>query len=616
MNCEEALTTNAIVDKATLESLKAQDRIINKRIDTMQLGAVDMKKDLLLVDSCCTENREKNVEQDKRIDEINANICLLKGKQTEQDNALKKLKPFIVNDQKYNDFNNWYNNVFLPNKHKFKPGDIYINSNPNIGAVNNTYIYVGEDNANPNPDPLNPNTVVNIGGWVFMPSTKPADIIEILGINPIKVDHPYKDKYIISINPDELATFIEKLPNLDLSKVNLKLGKIKEVPVYENSPVFKLNITVEGKAILNDLHVSGDTTLQDVHINGDIYASTIKGPLMTFEESVQVNENINVNNQITTQHFHSTGNAHFNNVDFDGDIRIPTKDNQCAVYKGIGDKYVSINQTIFQPSFAKFVITERGEKHGDRARTDAKLYLEWDPSADGEYRSRLIPLGGNMAWGSILGQAFLGQIWDMVPMSYNTPDIERIGNTGIILIKNSGVYDISYIYNFSQSRNVWANRAGLALVRGSTLQALKATNGDFQIEDLVDNKWEGSSTKDDANGQHTGPGSDAFVHTDHIYSGSDYTYLDKVEKWSKHLGMSIQSWSASGSTIVEIPCGESMAIIPYIKPSIAGANTDLYPEWQNKAWVLSKNGKWDTGAFSQITIKKVANSTTNVKPLI
>lgn len=616
MNCEEALTTNAVVDKATLESLKVQDRIINKRIDTMQLGAVEMKNDLVLVDTCCTENREKNVEQDKRIDEINANICLLKGKQAEQESALKKLKPFIINDQKYLDFNNWYNNVFLPNKHKFKPGDIYINSNPTLGAINNTYIYIGEDNVNPNPNPLNPNTVINIGGWVFMPSTKPADIIEILGIDPIKVDHPYKNKYIISMDPDKLSDFISKLPELDLSKVKLKLGKITEVPTYENSPVFKLDITVNNKAYIKDLHVTGDTTLKDVHIHGDVYAQTFKGPLVKFEESVQVNENVTVNNQITTQHFKSTGNAHFNNIDFDGELRIPTKDNKCSVYSDVEWDYVSINQTIFQPSFAKFVITEKGEKHGEKTRTDNKLFYEWDPSNDWEYRSRLIPIGGEMWSKSIMWQSFMAPVGDMVPMSYNTPDIERVLHTNAILIKNSWVYDISYVFNFSQSKNIWANRAGLALVRWKDLVSILKTKGDLQIEDLVDNKREGSSSQHEANPQKTGPGPNAFIHTDHIYSGSDYTYLDKVEKWSKHLGMSIQSWSASGSTIVEIPCGEVMAIIPYIKPSVAGANTDLYPEWSNNAWILSKNGKWDTGAFSQITIKKIANSTTTVKPLI
>jgi hypothetical protein len=59
----------------------------------------------------------------------------------------------------------------------------------------------------------------------------------------------------------------------------------------------------------------------------------------------------------------------------------------------------------------------------------------------------------------------MAPVGDMVPMSYNTPDIERVLHTNAILIKNSGVYDISYVFNFSQSKNIWANRAGLALVR-------------------------------------------------------------------------------------------------------------------------------------------------------
>lgn len=72
--------------------------------------------------------------------------------------------------------------------------------------------------------------------------------------------------------------------------------------------------------------------------------------------------------------------------------------------------------------------------------------------------------------------------------------------------------------------------------------------------------------------------------------------------------MSIMSWSASGSTLVEIPCGESMLIVPYIKPSFAGGNVDLYPERRTNAWVRLKDGLRDTGAFSQINIKKIANS--------
>lgn len=57
----------------------------------------------------------------------------------------------------------------------------------------------------------------------------------------------------------------------------------------------------------------------------------------------------------------------------------------------------------------------------------------------------------------------------MVAMSFNTPDIIRIEDTGAIAILNSGIYEISYLYNISHSRNVWANRAGLALVKGSNV---------------------------------------------------------------------------------------------------------------------------------------------------
>ena len=73
------------------------------------------------------------------------------------------------------------------------------------------------------------------------------------------------------------------------------------------------------------------------------------------------------------------------------------------------DEYVSLNQTIFQPSFAKFVITSKTLKYGNKTKLDTGMHLDFNPDGDSN-RSRLIALGGRMNGLTIMGQEFKGII--------------------------------------------------------------------------------------------------------------------------------------------------------------------------------------------------------------
>ena len=586
-----------------IAALKNKDAQLNKKIDDLNkdvhgnpldpsVPSVDSK--IQKLEECCEKNNNKNDEQDKQIKEINANISTVKWMQVRQEKKLSEMLIRVVRDDVHLSFQDWVQEVYIKTTQKFRLGDLYLNINPNIWAVNATYVCIRQEGATTPSSPKD---------WQKLLYTQPADIINIIGIDPIEIDHPDKHQWVISVDHEKLAKIISELKVLDLTKVELKIGDIYKTPVYKNDVTFELNVKVEGDTIMNNLTVQNDTHLHNTTTN-TLQVNEIITQNPVFQHDVTIRESLDVDNHITSPFLTTTKIAKIKDLHVDGMIKIPVKDNSCAVYWGKlneKDEYVSLNQTIFQPSFAKFVITSKTLKYGNKTKLDTGMHLDFNPDGDSN-RSRLIALGGRMNGLTIMGQEFKGIIWDMVAMGFNTPDIIRIEDTGAIAILNSGIYEISYLYNISHSRNVWANRAGLALVKGSNVWPWTVTTGNLEVEDLVDCKWEGGNWQQ-------AYGVETYVKTDHIYAqGGDYTTLQQVDKWSSHLGMSIMSWSASGSTLVEIPCGESMLIVPYIKPSFAGGNVDLYPERRTNAWVRLKDGLRDTGAFSQINIKKVANS--------
>lgn len=401
------------VDSTTIDSLKRKDTELKKEIDKLKdnIGS-NIGNKLSQLEECCEENKKKNDEQDSRLNEINTNISFLKGWNTKQDNKIDSLNKNVIVDNTYNNFQEWFENVYMKNPDKFnwKPGDIYINNNPNNTATNGTWISTGPGTG-PGTGPSttvvnNNNTTIDatthpINNRVELTVQQPSDKISILGIDPIKVDHPSKHERVVSMDPDKLGKLISELPRLDLSKTEIKLGKVFTTPIYKDDARFELNVTVEGDTLLNNLIVEGLARFNEIIVR-DLKVETISSPQVTIEHNATIQENLTVHNHTTTEYITVNQNAKIENLDLDNEIRINTERYPCSgqynnVIKqfngGIGatdQKYVAINQTIFQPSFAKFVITQQGEKYGDRTRLPTPLTLHWNPNTDGEYRSRLI----------------------------------------------------------------------------------------------------------------------------------------------------------------------------------------------------------------------------------
>ena len=164
---------------------------------------------------------------------------MLKGWNVRQDSAIKGLSTKVIVDKIYNNFEEWVENVYIPQcdqiTNKYSRGDIYINANQSVAATNATYINVRNPNAT---------TECSANDWQEQYYSAPADVITYLGIDPLEVAHPYKHEWVVSINPDKFQDFMAGLQRLDLSNVELSLGEVYFDPVFKESAKIQENLEV------------------------------------------------------------------------------------------------------------------------------------------------------------------------------------------------------------------------------------------------------------------------------------------------------------------------------------------------------------------------------------
>lgn len=128
-----------------------------------------------------------------------------------------------------------------------------------------------------------------------------------------------------------MAKIISELKVLDLTKVELKIGDIYKTPVYKNDVTFELNVKVEGNTIMNNLTVQNDTHLHNTTTN-TLQVNEIITQNPVFQHDVTIKESLDVDNHITSPFLTTTKIAKIKDLHVDGMIKIPVKDNSCAVY--------------------------------------------------------------------------------------------------------------------------------------------------------------------------------------------------------------------------------------------------------------------------------------------
>ena len=520
-------------------------------------------KDVIANQLCCADAQSKIVDLIKKTDEINSNITLVKGWYVVQNQKLNSLLRKVTRDSVYNSFQEWVLNVYLQGKPNiYHNGDIYINVNKSIWAINATYINIRL------PDDTSP---LSAEDWQILLYTSPADILTILGIDPIEIAHPDKDTWIIKLNPMKLKRILEWYPELNFNNTNITINNVYWSPKFYFDVHFQKNIKVENSITSNDITVNNNATINNTTINKAEINNITNSP--EFDQNIFVRENVYIGNGVVAEKLEVKETAKFNEVEFGWPIYI-----QHMCPKNAYEKKMDIRQWVFLPSFGRFILKWN-------------LNYNWSPWSDTD-RTRLIwlgtPTGINIKW-----QQIKWSVWKWEGNKWNTPDV-YVNDYWFIAIKNSGVYNISYIYNIYHSGNVYANRGGYVIVKGTWY--------DYEIMDLIDtkinwaiidiNSWSGTTR----------------TRTDHIYSTGDYTSLSEVKTWWANAGTVLSCWPASGSSLIEVPCGEVFFILPYIKPSCAGW---YQPDDNgNTASLRLTPWEWNTGAAAQISIHKVGHATT------
>lgn len=244
MDIECELQHSPIVNgmKAKEQQLQMQVNRINDTINKNVIWPVGekwIKQRLDDIEASVEDANDRVDQQNTVISEIGDNIALLKGMSTRQDEKISSLQKNVIADETYFNFEDWVENVYIPQwsapANKYSQGDIYMNVNPDVAATNATYVCIR---------PVDSTAPLSANDWQQMYYSAPADVMAILGIDPIKVTHPYKHEWVISVDPNRLADMIWGLRTLDLSSVEVTLWEVYFEPVIKESATIQENLTV------------------------------------------------------------------------------------------------------------------------------------------------------------------------------------------------------------------------------------------------------------------------------------------------------------------------------------------------------------------------------------
>lgn len=291
-------------------SLKSQTERMNNIAAMLQTNAENLQA-----------NNEKDRSQDSQINEINTNISMLKGWNTKQDHKIESLQTKVIKDTKFNNFQEWVQNVYIPNcgatVNKYSGGDIYINKSVSLTATNATYI---------NTRSPNDTRPCSADDWAELEYSSPADVLMLLGIDPIEISHPSKHERVVSINPRKLEIFLSKLERINFTDVEITLKEVFGNVNFNDDVSFRENVTVNKKLTATDAEVTDEFTVGRIATFNDVTITGLVKKPATFAEDVTVQEDLTVDNSTTTKSLTVTEGTRLNRV-FAEDLKIPGYNN-------------------------------------------------------------------------------------------------------------------------------------------------------------------------------------------------------------------------------------------------------------------------------------------------
>lgn len=285
-NIPEMDIQTAIANSPTVSNLKAKDQQLQEQIKNIKNNDIDLILNKVNNNSTAINNlQEADKGHDQSLSEVNDNIAMLKGWNVRQDSAIKGLSTKVIVDKIYNNFEEWVENVYIPQcdqiTNKYSRWDIYINANQSVAATNATYINV----RNPNST-----TECSANDWQEQYYSAPADVITYLGIDPLEVAHPYKHERVVSINAEKFQNFMANLKSLDLSNVELSLGEVYFDPIFKESAKIQENLEVGNTTTTKSLNVTSDATIASATVTSAAISRVTS--TVTFWKKATFNEGV------------------------------------------------------------------------------------------------------------------------------------------------------------------------------------------------------------------------------------------------------------------------------------------------------------------------------------
>ena len=304
-NVNDANVCEAINDCDTIKAMKVKEQQLSSEVANIQSALDEFRGNESDISDRMDSIESTQTSQGDVIDEVNTEISGLKTEYIRVINKIKSLWMHVVLDDHFTTFEDWIENVYIPNAdaavNEYKEWTWYFNTNPSIDAEQSAYINVRKEGDT---------SEYGINDWYKLPYNLPT--LAIIGVDPVKVVHPYRWRFEIGIDPAKLADLIANLDSLDLSAVKVYLGDVYLDWVIKESLHIQEDLTVDNATSTKELTVSHAANIEEWYINKwHIITHDAKE---TFTDDVKMNGKLDVDGDFTWLNASFTNDVNCRNV--------------------------------------------------------------------------------------------------------------------------------------------------------------------------------------------------------------------------------------------------------------------------------------------------------------
>jgi len=304
-NVNNANVCEAIDNCDTIKAMKVKDSEMSNKIANINTALDEFRANEESIGTRMDSIESTQTSQWSVINQVNTEISGLKTEQIRIVNKIKSLWMHVVLDDHFTTFEDWVENVYIPNAdaavNEYKEWTWYFNTNPSIDSEQSAYINVRKEWDT---------SEYGINDWYKLPYNLPT--LALIGVDPVKVVHPYRWRFEIGIDPAKLADLIANLDSLDLSQVKVYLGDVYLDWVIKESLHIQEDLTVDNATSTKELTVSHAANIEEWYINK--WHITTHDAKETFTDDVKMNGKLDVDGDFTWLNASFTNDVDCRNV--------------------------------------------------------------------------------------------------------------------------------------------------------------------------------------------------------------------------------------------------------------------------------------------------------------